>query len=103
MTLKEIKATGDFLDRWSEYREKATRAQVWTENGHRIDGANRGDHHDNGITVYRPDAIPRKHRGRILRDLLIQVSTADEQTITAIVATYGHYPETVEKLFLDFA
>lgn len=102
MTLKDIKCGSGFYN-WTDYREKATRAQVWTDTGHRIDGTNRGDRHDYGITVYRPDAIPRKHHGRTLRDLLIQVSAADRQTITAIVATYGHYPETVEKLFADFA
>ena len=94
MTINDIRCGSGFYN-WTEYRERATQAQIWTENGHRIDGANRGDRHDNGITVYRPAFIPRTHRGKRLRDLCVYVSTEDRQTITGIIATYGHYPDTI--------
>ena len=94
MTFNDIRCSSGFYS-WTEYRERATQAQIWTENGYRIDGANRGDRHDNGITVYRPAFIPRTHRGKRLRDLCIYVSTEDRQTITGIIATYGRYPETI--------
>lgn len=96
MKLMDIKCGSGFYN-WTEYREKATRAEVWTENGTRIDGANRGDRHDNGITVYRPDSIPRKIKNKIINKLYIIVDTEDRQTITAINAIYGHYPETVNQ------
>ena len=97
MTTKEIKCGSGFYN-WAEYREKATQAEIWTENGHRIDGANRGDRHDNGVTVYRPDCVPRTHKGRKLAKLYITVSAEDRETITEIIAHYGHYPEHVDVL-----
>ena len=94
MTLNDIRCGSGFYS-WAEYREKATRAEIWTDRGYRIDGANRGDRHDNGITVYRPAEIPRTYRRKTLRKLYVIISDADRQTITGITATYGDYPEQV--------
>lgn len=96
MTIHDIKCGSGFYN-WTEYRERATRAEVWTETGHRIDGANRGDRPDRGITVYRPEFIPRTVKGKALRKLHIYVSADDRQTVTGIMATYGHYPETITR------
>lgn len=96
MTINEIKCGSGFYN-WAEYRERATHAEIWTENGHRIDGANRGDRHDNGVTVYRPEFIPCTVKGKTLQKLHIYVSAEDRQTVTGITATYGHYPETVTR------
>lgn len=98
MTLKDITCGSGFYS-WAEYRERATHAEIWTAIGHRIDGANRGDRHDNGITVYRPEFIPRTYRGKSLRNLHVEVSPDDMQTITGICATYGTYPETITQSF----
>ena len=36
MTINDIRCGSGFYN-WTEYRERATQAQIWTENGHRID------------------------------------------------------------------
>ena len=98
MKIQDIKCGSGFYN-WTEYREKAVQAEIWTETGHRIDGANRGDRHDNGVTVYRPDSIPRKIKNKVINKLHIIVSAEDCQTITAIYAKYGHYPDHIEREF----
>ena len=98
MQLKDIKCSSGFYN-WTEYKAKAVQAEVWTESGTRIDGANRGDRHDNGITVYRPDSIPRKHRNRVINKLFIIVDKDDRQTIKGFTAVYGHYPDRIEQRY----
>lgn len=82
-------------DSWTDFISNTAQAEIWTEDGHRIDGACRGDRPDYGITVLRPEFIPRTKRHRVLKWLYIQVDATDRETITGICAHYGSYPDII--------
>ena len=74
-------------------------SQVWTNRGYRIDGANRGDRHDYGVLMMRPDTVERKSRGKLLRSMTIIVNDTDRERVEYIVADYGTYPEKHEVIY----
>jgi len=66
-------------------------AQVWTDNGHRIDsGIN---YRCDAITLLRPDCVPMKDKGKRLRRMTVVVQNDDRETILFITADYGRYPD----------
>ena len=53
MTINDIRCGSGFYN-WTEYRERATQAQIWTENGHRIPSAYCADRYAMRITFQKP-------------------------------------------------
>lgn len=75
-------------------------SEVWTNRGYRIDGANRGDRHDYGVLMMRPDTVERKSRGKRLHNMTVIVDDADRERVDYIVASYGRYPEKHEVVYV---
>lgn len=67
-------------------------AEIWSDNGTRLDGVNRGDRKDYGILYKRPSFIPRKHRGKLITRLIVTVHGSNKMQPINYVATYGGYP-----------
>ena len=83
------------------YKDGATAyAQVWTDNGHRIDaGIN---YRCDAINLLRPDCVPLKDNGKRLGRMIVVVRNDDRETILFITAEYGRYPDNHSmKIALD--
>ena len=74
------------------YKDGATAyAQVWTDNGHRIDdGIN---YRCDAIILLRPEFVPMKDKGKRLARMTVVVRNDDRETIKYVNATYGRYPD----------
>ena len=74
------------------YKDGATSyAQVWTDNGHRIDDGNR--YRCDAIILLRPDCVPMKDKGKRLARMTVVVQNEDRETILFITADYGRFPD----------
>ena len=95
MTIDALEIITEQPRTWREFTRTCARAEIWTDDGHRIDGANRGDRTDLGITIARPQEIAQRIGNRALMRLIVTIDHADRQTIKQISARYGTWPDEI--------
>jgi len=98
MNLKELTMTSGFYN-WTDVKERSMMGEIWTDRGSRIDGANRGDRHDYGRMMLRPEFISKKSKGKLLRKMTVIVNDADRDRVEYIIGNYGTYPENHEVIY----